>query len=425
MPHGNPNTWSKGKEMRVAVIGGGIVGVTTALTLAHDGHEVVLIESDEVGMGCSYGNGGAISPDFCVPLAMPGMLTRVPRWFSDPLGPLVVRWQYLPGALPWLIRWVREGLDISKVRANSRAMNAIHRNALEDYQSLLGEHYDRLIEKTGQIYVWQHDRSGPVEQLAKSLREDQGVEARQLTKDEIRKIDPALSEVYDKGLFFPDNAHTTNPLKLVQQLASQFLAVGGRCEKDTFERFAINSNRSATSARCAGTEYKADYFVLATGIGGAPMARALGDRVLVQAERGYHVMLPEPGVVPAIKISNRDHMFGMAPMELGVRISGTVEISSPDAPPDYRRAEALLTRAKQMYPGLNGEGAQFWMGSRPSSPDSLPVIDRASKATNVIYAFGHGHSGLTGAPMTARIVSSLISGAPAPIDIHPFRHSRF
>ena len=258
MPHGNPNTWSKGKEMRVAVIGGGIVGVTTALTLAHDGHEVVLIESDEVGMGCSYGNGGAISPDFCVPLAMPGMLTRVPRWFSDPLGPLVVRWQYLPGALPWLIRWVREGLDISKVRANSRAMNAIHRNALEDYQSLLGEHYDRLIEKTGQIYVWQHDRSGPVEQLAKSLREDQGVEARQLTKDEIRKIDPALSEVYDKGLFFPDNAHTTNPLRLVQQLASKFLARGGRCEKDTFERFAINSNRSATSARCAGTEYKAD-----------------------------------------------------------------------------------------------------------------------------------------------------------------------
>ena len=411
--------------MRVAVIGGGIVGVTTALTLQRDGHDVVLIESDEVGMGCSYGNGGAISPDFCVPLAMPGMLKRVPRWFSDPLGPLVVRWQYLPGALPWLIRWVREGRDISRVRANSRAMNAIHRQALGDYQGLLGDQYDKLIEKTGQIYVWQHDRSGPVELLAKSLREDQGVEARALTKDEIRAIDPALNEVYDKGLFFPDNAHTTNPLKLVQQLASLFLARGGRCEKDTFRRFAIGSQGSATSARCSNADFDADYFVLATGIRGATMASDLGDRVLVQAERGYHVMLPSPGVVPAIKISNRDHMFGMAPMELGVRISGTVEIASPDAPPDYRRAQALLTRARQMYPGLNGEGAQFWMGSRPSSPDSLPVIDRASKATNVIYAFGHGHSGLTSAPMTARIVSSLISGAPAPIDLHPFRHSRF
>ena len=411
--------------MRVAVIGGGIVGVTTALTLQHDGHDVVLIESDEVGMGCSYGNGGAISPDFCVPLAMPGMLERVPRWFSDPLGPLVVRWKYLPGALPWLIRWIREGRDISRVRENSRAMNAIHRQALEDYERLLGDQYNTLIEKTGQIYVWQHDRSGPVELLAKTLREDQGVEARQLTNDEIRAIDPALSAVYDKGLFFPDNAHTTNPLKLVQQLASKFLAEGGRCEKDTFNHFAIGSKRSATSASCSKADFDADYFVLATGIRGATMARALGDRVLVQAERGYHVMLPEPGVVPAIKISNRDHMFGMAPMELGVRISGTVEIASPDAPPDYRRAEALLTRAKQMYPGLNGEGAQFWMGSRPSSPDSVPVIDRASKASNVIYAFGHGHSGLTGAPMTARIVSSLISGASPPIDIRPFRHSRF
>lgn len=411
--------------MRVAVIGGGIVGVTTALTLQHDGHDVVLIESDEVGMGCSYGNGGAISPDFCVPLAMPGMLERVPRWFSDPLGPLVVRWQYLPGALPWLIRWIREGRDISRVRENSRAMNAIHRHALEDYARLLGDQYDTLIEKTGQIYVWQHDRSGPVELLAKTLREEQGVEARQLTNDEIRAIDPALSDVYDKGLFFPDNAHTTNPLRLVQQLASQFLAQGGRCEHDTFRRFAIGSKLSATSASCSKADFDADYFVLATGIRGAAMARDLGDRVLVQAERGYHVMLPKPGVVPAIKISNRDHMFGMAPMELGVRISGTVEIASPDAPPDYRRAQALLTRARQMYPGLNGEGAQFWMGSRPSTPDSVPVIDRASKATNVIYAFGHGHSGLTGAPMTARIVSSLIAGALAPIDIRPFRHSRF
>ena len=304
-------------------------------------------------------------------------------------------------------------------------MNALHRHALDDYERLLGDQYPGLIQKTGQLYVWQYDRSGPVELLAKQLRESQGVEARQLTKGQIRAIDPALSEVYDKGLFFPDNAHTTNPLKLVQQLASLFLARGGRCEKDSFKRMVISSTRSATTASCSKADFDADYFVLATGIRGATMARDLGDRVLVQAERGYHVMLPEPGVSPAIKIANRDHMFGMTPMELGVRISGTVEIASPDAPPDYRRAEALLTRAKQMYPGLNGEGAQFWMGSRPSSPDSLPVIDRASKATNVIYAFGHGHSGLTSAPMTARIVSSLISGEPAPIDILPFRHSRF
>jgi D-amino-acid dehydrogenase len=151
----------------------------------------------------------------------------------------------------------------------------------------------------------------------------------------------------------------------------------------------------------------------------------LGDAIPLEAERGYHVMLPDPRVRPRIKISNRDQMFGLTPMEHGVRISGTVEFADPDAPMDNRRAEVLLIHAKRMYPGLNGEGAQYWMGSRPSTPDSLPVIDRASRARNVVYAFGHGHTGLTGAPMTADLVAALLTGAEPPIDPSPYRAGRF
>jgi D-amino-acid dehydrogenase len=151
----------------------------------------------------------------------------------------------------------------------------------------------------------------------------------------------------------------------------------------------------------------------------------LGDAVPLEAERGYHVMLPDPRVRPRIKISNRDQMFGLTPMEHGVRISGTVEFADPDAPMDDRRAEVLLIHAKRMYPGLNGAGAQYWMGSRPSTPDSLPVIDRASRARNVVYAFGHGHTGLTGAPMTADLVAAMLTGGKPPIDPSPFRAGRF
>jgi D-amino-acid dehydrogenase len=112
-------------------------------------------------------------------------------------------------------------------------------------------------------------------------------------------------------------------------------------------------------------------------------------------------------------------------MEHGVRISGTVELAGPDAPMDERRARSLLAHAKRMYPGLDGDGAQFWMGCRPSTPDSLPVVDRASRARNVVYAFGHGHTGLTGAPVTAELVASLVTGAAPPIDPAPFRATRF
>lgn len=410
--------------MRIAVIGGGIVGASTALVLRQEGHDVVLVEKGEVGRGCSYGNGGAISPDFCVPLAMPGMLKRVPRWFSDPLGPLVVRWRHLPQAAPWLVRWVLQGRDITKVRANSIAMRALHRNALDDYRAFLGDAYDRLIQTTGQIYVWQQDRSGPVEALARQLRVDQGIETRALTGPEIRSLDPHLNPRYDKGLFFPENGHTVNPLGLVQTLVRKFTDAGGTVLQDEFRNFQLKQGK-ASFARSAKGQIVADAFVIATGIAGARVARRLGDRASVQAERGYHVMLPNPGVRPSIKISNRDHMFGMTPMAEGVRISGTVEIASADAAPDYRRAEGLLVRAREMYPDLDGTGARFWMGSRPSTPDSLPIIDRASAASNVIYAFGHGHSGLTGAPMTARLVAALIGDGPSPIDLRPFRHSRF
>src|SRR5690606_3963505 len=119
-------------------------------------------------------------PDLCVPIALPGMLRRVPRWFADPLGPLVVRWSHLPRALPWMVRWIRQGKDIQKVRANSNALRALHRYALMDYREMLGSDYSQHIEETGQIYVWQNDRSGPVEILAKTLREEHGVKAERL-----------------------------------------------------------------------------------------------------------------------------------------------------------------------------------------------------------------------------------------------------
>src|SRR3546814_16109596 len=112
-------------------------------------------------------------------------------------------------------------------------------------------------------------------------------------------------------------------------------------------------------------------------------------------------------------------------MEHGGRISGTGEIARPEAPMDERRARAMLAVARRMYPGLDPQGAEFWMGSRPSTPDSLPVIDRASRAGNVIYAFGHGHTGLTGAPMTAEIVAALATGGKSPVDPHPYALARF
>ena len=409
---------------RVAVIGAGIIGAATALVLQRRGLSVTLADESEPGMGCSYGNGGAISPDFCVPASLPGMLKRVPRWFADPEGPLVVRWSRLPFASPWLLRWIRAGrMDV--VQASSAALRALHAPSLTRYDALLGPHAQGLIEKTGQIYVWRSAAASPTEALARALREQHGVITRTLDADAIRELDPNLAAGFTRGLFFPDNGHTVNPLRLVRTLVSLFVDAGGTVERRKVRRFACRG-REALEAQCEGAgPLVADTYVLATGIDSGKFAAVLGDGVALEAERGYHVMLPDPGVRPRIKISNRDHMFGLTPMEHGVRISGTVEFAPRGAPMNERRARSLLAHAKRMYPGLNGEGAQIWMGSRPSTPDSLPVIGRARRAHNVVYAFGHGHTGLTGAPVTAEIVASIVTGSPPPIDPSPFRPGRF
>jgi len=237
-------------------------------------------------------------------------------------------------------------------------------------------------------------------------------------------MDPALADGFVRGLYFPENAHTVDPLGLVNGLVDLFVQDGGRVKLAEVRGFGLRDGKALHATSGSGP-LEAEAFVLAAGLASAPLARQLGDRIPMQGERGYHVMLPDPRVRPAAKVGNRDQMFGLTPMRGGVRISGTVEITAADTPPDMRRAEALLRNAKLMYPGLNGEGASFWSGNRPSTPDSLPVIDRSTRAGNVLYAFGHGHSGLTGAPVTAQIVAALAAGQPPSVDATAFRRNRF
>lgn len=412
-----------GHGRRAVVLGAGIVGVTAARALQREGFSVTIVDQGEPGRGCSYGNGGAISPDFCVPIAMPGMLRRVPKWLFDPNGPLVVRWSDLPSSAPWLMRWIRAG-RLDQLDSLSNALRQLHATSYTRYQQLLGCRATGLIERTGQLYVWATNAPNATEALANEIRKKFDIETRALDRDEIREMDANLAPIFSRGLYFPDNGHTVNPLRLVQTIADMITSEGGVILKQRAIRFEFDERR-ARFLRCDGDLLEGDIFVVAAGIASKDFAKGLGDEVPLQAERGYHVMLPNPGVWPRVKVSNRDYMFGMTSMEHGVRIAGTVEIARADAPIDERRPRAMLKMAKRMYPKLNDDGAEFWMGCRPSTPDSLPVIDRSRAATNVIYAFGHGHTGLTGAPMTAEIVAAFAADIQPQIDPSPYSLKRF
>lgn len=417
-----------GTKRRIGVIGAGMVGVCTARWLQRDGHSVCLIEPGNPGEGASFGNAGAFNGSSVTPNALPGVLRNVPRWLGDPLGPLSLRWTYLPSIAPYLVRMVRSA-TAEKVRAQARALRPLIAPTVPLVRELAREAgAEDLIHRRGHLYVYRSAEALAKDAFAWALRRENGVAVDEFDADELRQLEPVLSREYVRGLLVRENGHTSNPHGLVSRLVEQFRREGGEIVRGRAFGFRLDGKR-LTAIRTDAGEIAADAAVICAGAWSKPLAAALGDRVPLETERGYHLMIRDPEIMPRIPTADADGKFVATPMELGLRLAGTVELAGLKAPPDWRRSRILLTQARRMLPGLAAEHSEdrftTWMGHRPSLPDSLPVLGPSRAAPDVIYAFGHGHIGMTAAPMTGRIVADLVAGRPAPIDIAPFAAARF
>lgn len=405
----------------IAVVGAGVVGVCCALHLQRDGHRVTLIDRDEPGKGCSFGNAGFISPGTAAPRATPDVLRQVPGWLLDAKGPLRVRWTYAPRAAPWLWRFVRAGRP-ETIAAGVRALQELHGRAFDIYDDLIET--DGLIRRLGQLHLFETDAAFAAAQGLNERRRARGVAVEELDADAVRQMVPELGPACRHALRFPDNGHTVSPYRLVRTLADRFVAGGGSIRHRHVTGFAVVGGQ-VTGIETNRGVLLADHVVVAAGAWSGRLARRIGDRIPLETQRGYHLELPEPGLSLRIGMQSAERKFTITPMEDGLRLAGTAEFAGLDAPPDYRRARALFEHASRLLPGLGDEGARQWMGHRPCTPDSLPVIDRASRHANVHYAFGHGHTGLSGAPMTGRLIAEMVAGRATSIDAAPFRLARF
>src|SRR5690348_10570743 len=417
-----------GAGRRVGVIGAGIVGVCAASWLQRDGHSVFLIDPGNPGEGASFGNAGCFNGSSVTPVAMPGVVRNVPRWLMDPLGPLSLRWSYLPTILPYLARMVRAA-TAEKVAAQARALRPLIEPTVPLIRDLArAAAAEELIHQRGHLYVYRSAEALAKDGLAWALRRENGVEVDEFDADELRQLEPVLSREYVRGLLVRENGHTSNPHRLVTRLVEQFRREGGEIVRAHALGFRLDG-KLLTAIRTDAGELPADAAIVCAGAWSKKLAAALGDKVPLETERGYHLMIRDPEVMPRIPTADADGKFVATPMELGLRLAGTVELAGLKAPPDWRRSQILLTQARRMLPGLAAEHGEdrltMWMGHRPSLPDSLPVIGPSRASPDVIYAFGHGHIGMTSAPMTGRIVADLVTGRPASIDITPFAADRF
>lgn len=415
-------------QKRIAVIGAGMVGVCAASWLQRDGHSVFIVEAGEPGHGASYGNAGALNASSVTPMSMPGVLWQVPRWLFDPLGPLSLRWRYLPAIAPWLWRFARAGTP-EKVHAAAHALRPLVGATLDALAPLVHDAGAQdLVHKRGHLYVYRSPQGPEKERLAWELRRQNGVEIDEFDADELRQLEPALSRDYVRGLLVRENGHTSNPLALVERLLGHFLRSGGEIVRARALGFRLDGGRLA-AVRTDRGELPAAAAVVCAGAWSKPLAAALGDKIPLETERGYHLMIRDPEAAPRIPTADADGKFVATPMDTGLRFAGTVELAGLAAPPDWRRAHILLEQGRRMLPGLAADHAQdrisVWMGHRPSLPDSLPALGPSRATPDVVYAFGHGHVGMTAAPMTGKVVADLVAGRPPAIPIAPFAPSRF
>ncbi|TIU68039.1 MAG: FAD-binding oxidoreductase [Mesorhizobium sp.] len=410
---------------KVLVAGGGIVGINCAIELQRRGCSVTLIDPRSPGDGCSFGNAGNVVAGAVVPFSMPGNLLKIPSWVLSPYGPLSISLRHLPRLAPFLLRWLRASHP-ANVRHISKAMHALHKETFNLYLPLLKELGEiDLITKAGQVYVSRHPHGADGDTLSRALRAEAGVRVEALSGGQVQDLVPALSAAYGSGILFLDNGFCANPHRLVQVLAHAFVARGGTVLRAAMVAVERSPEGGGTAILESGARQRYDALVIAAGAWSRRLAIMFGARVPLEAERGYHVTLPQSGVHLNLPVTNCDLKISATSMEMGLRITGGAEFSGLEAKPRWHFAERMLKLGMMMFPGLERSGAKQWVGMRPSLPDGLPVLDRATGDRNVIFAFGNGHYGLTEAPMMARLVTALVMDERPSIDLSPYSLSRF
>ncbi|PKR58555.1 NAD(P)/FAD-dependent oxidoreductase [Thalassospira lohafexi] len=426
-----PQSPSKSKTpnasgQKAVVIGAGIIGVNVALALQDKGYDVTILDRGEPGMGASFGNAGGIAVTECAPIAMPGTLMNVPGWLMDPLGPLSVRWGYLPKMLPWLLRFLAASSK-SRVEQIATELAALLNRAWDDYDPVIAKAglADAVFKKEGAMAVYRSDASRRKDDYASDLRRRNGIKIRDLTRAEVRDLEPDLAPIFSCGVMEEDWGRVLDPYKIVMGLYKCFLDQGGKFETAEVTDFVYRDGKPRAAMTTSGDQITFDTVVVACGAWSKTLAKRLGSPVPLDTERGYNTTVPYHDAKLSRMVICADDSFVMTPMEMGIRVGGAVELGGLTAAPNYDRAKALFAKGKEVLPKLNGDGGTEWMGFRPSMPDSKPVISKSPNHQNVFFAFGHGHLGLTMGATTGRLISDLMSGEETPINMTPYRINRF
>ncbi|MBP6862720.1 MAG: FAD-binding oxidoreductase [Neisseriaceae bacterium] len=406
------------------VVGGGIIGLSVALTLQARGVDVLLVDKDRIGMGASFGNAGHIATEQVFPIADPSILKTLPRMLFDPLGPLRLDWRYLLPITPWLLRLVGN-MRAKPFQHIHEALTLINAAALPAWQAFAQRwQLNDLIKINGSLLVAEQAATVAKLQQHGAALNQIGVSNQWLTAAQLHEYEPQLADNQLGALFYPETGHVLDLAALLAKLQAQFEALGGQVRAQVAVHGIERRGPNDVVLNSSAGPLRAQNVVIACGAHAKGLVQQVsGVSVPLETERGYHLMLPQEAARLSIPVSSADRRFIMTPMTGGLRLAGTVEYAGLDLPPNMQRARNFVPLANPMWrQPLNTEGCTEWMGFRPTIADSLPVID---KQDNCYFAFGHQHLGLTQAAITAEAIAAMHFGLATPIDCTAFSLNRF
>jgi D-amino-acid dehydrogenase len=408
----------------VVIVGAGIVGLASAYKLVEAGRSVLLVDRKGVAEETSRGNAGAFAFSDIMPLATKDVLRKLPKWLSDPLGPLTIRPEYLAQITPWMMRFWRAGWP-DRVQAGIKAQGALMRLARTEMEALVASaSIGGLVRSDGVLELYEHESELRAAQSEIDAKTREGIEVHIVRGAEMRDLQPGLDPRFVAATFIPKWQTVSDPY--------DFALAVGKAATDrgvTFRKAEVKSLRpmgqGVTVEFADSPALTANKVVVASGAWSRTLTAPLGDLIPLDTERGYNTTLPPGAFDLKRQLVFPGHGFVVTPLSTGIRVGGAVEFGGLNLPPNFKRSEAMLKKAAMFMPGLKTEGGRQWMGFRPSLPDSLPAIGRSRPSPHILYAFGHGHLGLTQSAATGKLIAELVTGASPSLDLTPFSPQRF
>ncbi len=396
------------KAQNIVVIGAGICGLSAAIWLRRAGHEVTLIDKDGPGAGASYGNAGLLAEWAVVPVSVPGIAWTGMKYLMSRDAPLSLQWSQLPRLTPWLAQFLRNSTD-SRTRHISTALSHLLHDSVDQHRALTrGTRAERWIASSDIAWAYADRAAFEADAYAWELRRIAGYAPEVNEGPEVREIEPMLGPATNCLVRLKGHGHIVNPGAYMTDLAYVLEDEGGTVRRAEMRDVTMVDGRITEVLTDQGP-MPCDTAVLAAGIWSEPLARKLGVRVPLVAERGFHLEFTAPSQMPRMPMMMASGKFAVNPMEQGLRCAGMVELGGTSAKMSPGPLNLLARNVARVFPDLLYDSVEEWMGYRPSTPDSLPLIGEMG-ASGVFAAFGHQHIGLTGGPKTGRWVADMIGG---------------